>query len=267
MFPQFHPGYTLCQGSLDNYRHSPTSLTGIMMNVHLEGIIASLPSALTYPSNFYIDAQLISGELFLANPGSSIELAASTEYKYQTPSFTERKFGMNDFDQDGSADVRAQGDSIIEYAGVMVDGEFACEDDTDKQTHYAVYLSSNSSSETPACDSDTKLLTPAPDLVRLIDYSADLSHQGLLSTISKEDLQDTDIYVFRSGNGQLLMEQKGLAEYVVSPFNPGTLFGVNENGLSFSSLIRGFESYVQTLWVSNPYSEYLSHSNINLNIA
>ncbi|MER2492249.1 hypothetical protein, partial [Catenovulum sediminis] len=47
----------------------------------------------------------------------------------------------------------------------------------------------------------------------------------------------------------------------------GTLFGVNENGLSFSSLIRGFESYVQTLWVSNPYSEYLSHSNINLNIA
>ncbi|AWB66256.1 hypothetical protein C2869_07345 [Saccharobesus litoralis] len=267
MFPQFHPGYTLCQGSLDNLQYSNTSLTGIMMNVHLQSIIASLPSVLTYPSNFYIDAQLISGELFLANPGSSIELAASTEYKYQTPNFTQRTTSVNDFDQDGIIDIHKQGDNVIQYAGVLVDGEFVCETEADKQTHYGVYLSSNSSGETPACDSDTNLLTPVPDLVRLIDHSADLTHQGLLSTISKEDLQDTDIYVFRSGNGQLLMEQKGLAEYVVSPFNPGTLFGVSENGLTFSSLIRGFDGYAQTLWGSNPYSEYLSHSNINLNIA
>ncbi|TBV01900.1 hypothetical protein [Phytopseudomonas dryadis] len=52
----------------------------------------------------------------------------------------------------------------------------------------------------------------APDFTRLIDTAPDFQHRGLLDTISVEDLRDTDIYVFRESNGQLVAERRGLHE-------------------------------------------------------
>ena len=51
-----------------------------------------------------------------------------------------------------------------------------------------------------------------PDLTRLMDWSADFEDRALLSQISTDDLQNTDIYVFRESNGQLVAERRGLTD-------------------------------------------------------
>ncbi|MCP4842153.1 MAG: hypothetical protein GY887_10530, partial [Halieaceae bacterium] len=53
--------------------------------------------------------------------------------------------------------------------------------------------------------SETRERNP-PDFTRLADYDLlnQLDHQGLLSEISREDLEDTDIHIFRRSTGQLL---------------------------------------------------------------
>ena len=50
-----------------------------------------------------------------------------------------------------------------------------------------------------------------PDIVRLLDDAMNDAHQGLLHTISEDDLLNTDIYVFRESSGELLAERSDLA--------------------------------------------------------
>ncbi|PAU65359.1 LamG domain-containing protein, partial [Pseudomonas indica] len=69
-----------------------------------------------------------------------------------------------------------------------------------------IYLSSRHE----GVPSDTE--ETAPDFTRLIDTAPDFQDRGLLKTITKDDLRDTDIYVFRESNGQLVAERRGLHE-------------------------------------------------------
>jgi hypothetical protein len=50
-----------------------------------------------------------------------------------------------------------------------------------------------------------------PDLQRLPDYEPDFEDRGLLRTISQQDLEETDIYVYRVSTGQLVVERQGLS--------------------------------------------------------
>ena len=53
-----------------------------------------------------------------------------------------------------------------------------------------------------------------PDFTRRADYllESQLSHQGLLTEIKQEDLEDTDIYIYRRSTNQLLGAIEGLVE-------------------------------------------------------
>jgi len=46
--------------------------------------------------------------------------------------------------------------------------------------------------------------------IRQPDIEPDFSDQGLLKTISKDDLENTDLYIYRVSNGQLITSRKGL---------------------------------------------------------
>lgn len=79
------------------------------------------------------------------------------------------------------------------------------------------------------------------DLIRLADHLPDFQDRGLLKSISIEDLQQTDIYVFRAGTGQLIHERIGLEEEEYQPFN---IVGADEDNKKsanfyYKFLIRG----------------------------
>lgn len=81
-----------------------------------------------------------------------------------------------------------------------------------------------------------------PDLTRLADHvlTPQLLPQGLLKTISKADLEDTDVYVYRESTGQLLSSVEGLAPTGEADVFIGDGGGVGpgpEAGFNYSTLI------------------------------
>ena len=87
---------------------------------------------------------------------------------------------------------------------------------------------------------------------RITDKAPDFSDQGLLKTISQEDIDNTDIYIYRTSNNQLITAREGLADHDFVPqFNTSESEGV----IAFEMMIRGpaslFNSHDrrnQTLW-------------------
>ena len=128
----------------------------------------------------------------------------NTQFKADDPDNEVTDTAGYDFDNDGTQDTiiagrfgtDANGDKIFEQG---IDGV-----PRDKQLQ-GIWLSGGD--RTPGQD--------LPDLTRLIDSKsfAELDNQGLLETISAEDLRNTDIYVVRASDGKLIAERIGLNEY------------------------------------------------------
>lgn len=75
-----------------------------------------------------------------------------------------------------------------------------------------------------------------PAQLRVTRPEADFEHRGLLEEISADDLEDTDIYVFRMSNDQLVTQRKGLRRGEYIHYNDQ---GTNENEFFYKMLIRG----------------------------
>ena len=56
-----------------------------------------------------------------------------------------------------------------------------------------------------------------PPVIRLLDDAINDYHQGLVEVIAREDLRNTDIYVFRESTGDLLTERSGLSPAELRP--------------------------------------------------
>ncbi|GAA6152197.1 hypothetical protein NBRC116587_16160 [Pseudoteredinibacter isoporae] len=105
------------------------------------------------------------------------------------------------------------------------------------QGKYYVYLGGRP----PKYDTEVPDKPIEEDLVRLADHLPDFQDRGLLKSISLEDLQQTDIYVFRASTGQLIHERIGLEEEEFQPFN---IVGADEENTEsanfyYKFLIRG----------------------------
>jgi hypothetical protein len=81
--------------------------------------------------------------------------------------------------------------------------------------------------------------TNYPDLVRQIDSKADFSDRGLVSGISTEDMKNTDIYIYRVSNGQLITEHKGLDSSVNKRAQDNGLLRDDFASFYYRSTIRG----------------------------
>ncbi len=179
------------------------SLTAQAIQLALIGIDATAADPLTV-LEIPIDIVLFNGVGRVANPdGSLIGLGPMTKYNPTVATYTNEAPIELDINLDRNLDWISQPGSVLpagadilgpEYVGVWLGttGQYGYDDN-------GVPL-----------DVDGNPLDP--DLYRLADQIPDFEDRGLLESISIEDMADTDIYVFRRSNGQLVVSQEGLSE-------------------------------------------------------
>jgi len=195
-----------------------TSLSALSAQQNAQAIVATqvIPR---FNADIKVDVILLTGEGTISNPNNkSVELGSRTEYAADIPNFDP----VNPANLDLNADRK---DDELEKLTENTVGVFFPKKE-DKGSDGA---------EPVVIEDKTE-----PDLVvradaKLEDLSKD---QGLLKTINPEDLEDTDLYVFRASNDQLITQRKGLKreEYVL--FND-TGVSEDENLFFYKLLIRG----------------------------
>ena len=220
------PGSTFCNG-LGAF---PPSLTlgGLMTQVAVIGILASQARP-NIKDDFPVDVMMLTGNALVTNRGieglGDVTLGDDTSYDANEQTFDPIARSNFDFDGDGEDDRSILGRLTT------VDDEVVFEPDNDGPLQ-GIYLSSGTRSP-DAAEPEDRL----PDFTRLADAAPYPMSQGLLSSLSENDLKDTDIYVFRRSNGMLITEREGL-----NASETGALAsGVNsDNGRFFYRiLIRG----------------------------
>lgn len=165
-------------------------------------IVLTAATPMKQAMDFPIDLMVLDGS---AQFGGGVKLGDKTAYSDKTGKRDHYLQEKYDFDGDEKPDWVVPGKKVTK----TVDGkpkEVFVKTSLEEAELQGIYLSSRFDS-VPANTEET-----APDFTRLIDVAPDMEDRGLLESISKDDLKDTDIYVFRESNGQLVAERRGLHE-------------------------------------------------------
>lgn len=194
---------------------------GILMpGLDLSGISAYLDSLAILAAaaepirqiDFYVDVMFLTGTMSLKNPdGTPVKVADKTEYElFNTEHHSESVAAdWYDFDGDGIVDESVLGrkeTKTFESTGYEIELFYP---DADGEWQ-GVYLSSSPSPTLAPSEFDDA--GPQPDFYRLADTAKKLESTGFLKTISKDDLQNTDLLLFRESTGELVMERRGLRD-------------------------------------------------------
>jgi hypothetical protein len=174
------------------------SLGAAMDYVNALGVLAtrSIP---VYNVDLKVDVMFLSGKIVLKNVegGAEIPVSGETTYDVESPSSEKITQEFYDFDGDGQGDDAKLGNMVDE---VQPDGSTKKVFKTlTNGPLQAVYFSSNTTQT-------------EPDAIRLADTQKNKEPNGLLKTIKKDDLKNTDFLVFRESTGQLVVERKGLKD-------------------------------------------------------
>jgi len=178
-----------------------SNLMAAMAYVEVLAIKASAATPI-YNIDFKVDVMFLSGKVLLKNPDNSpVDIGDITEYKADPADKNPIAQQFYDFDGDGKPDRSLVGKMVTK---TLADGttEKSFEEDTQKGDIQAIFFSSAS---------DTTQ-TKTPDVTRQVDTKKLLGNNGLLKSISKDDLKKTDILVFRESTGDLILERKGLKD-------------------------------------------------------
>ncbi len=237
--------YETCNG-IGAHLAASGNLVGLMTYVNLLAIQAT-SATFSYPTNFYVDSAVISGQGFMANPELEAESRLSydepipvtesgnTVYEYTAPDDDPIAQQNFDFDGDEDPDRSVLGDwqDVPNPETGETEQRFVR---SDTGTLQGVYFSSGDGNpDLPVTDDLSQ-----PDLVRLADKKEDFLHQGLLETISLDDLKETDLYVFRESNGMLITHRKGLRENELAQSRASQDGGVDDNSeIFYQFLVRG----------------------------
>ena len=177
------------------------------------GLLVEAPSQGTYIGrlNLYVDVMFLTGELLVENPDGSAAPVTDEETLYKVEEIADdnpEPTEWYDFDNDGEAD-RSQ-------IGLMVDlpdddtSDLVFKPDPEGDVQGVYFSSSDPGPEGSNADEQ-----PAPDVIRQIDADREQrveKNNGLLSRINRDDLRNTDILVFRSATGELVLERRGLRD-------------------------------------------------------
>ncbi len=178
-----------------------------------------------YKYQLYVDVMMLSGLVGIYNPdGSTVSIGDSTQYSAHSPDTTPISQLLYDFDKDGQPDPTALGIIVEEEINGETVERFTTELDGAEPTVQGVWFSSNG----PA--------SGAPDLVRLADTRLDFSGTGFLTSISRADLVNTDIMVFRESTGDLVLHRKGLEQRSDT--------GLIDNQFYYRLRLRGPQDYM-----------------------
>ncbi len=227
---QLHRVYDWCFGSFENLRNSGT-LTGLSTYLNIQGILAAQATP-DKRLDIRIDVLALTGKGRLINSaGEPVPLGDSTVYSTDLPLFTPGNPQALDLDGDHTPDT------VIDLSGETPIDPDTRQPRTIPAGTVAVYFGDN----TPQRDLNTNALLATWDLTRRQDTQPDLRHQGLLSSLSEADLADTDLYVYRMSNDQLILSRQGLDPnrdgYVRG--QGGGALGDGTAGFFYHSLIRG----------------------------
>lgn len=186
-------------------------------------VIATMATPVKPKFDFPVDLMVVDGAAAFSN----VQLGDKTAYNPETSDYAKTVQDAYDFDGDEKPEIIVPGKKVKK----TIDGkerEVFVETAVADAELQGIYLSSRHSAK-PASTEDT-----APDFTRLIDTTADFKDRGLLQSISKDDLRDTDIYVFRESTGQLVAERRGLHENELYK----TFSGVDDKQGSFRFTIQ-----------------------------
>ncbi|MDG9925147.1 MULTISPECIES: hypothetical protein [unclassified Pseudomonas] len=201
----------------------------------LMGIKLSMAMPAEPNLDFPLDLMVIDGAATLRGA----KLGGKTEYSSETGERDHRLQEKYDFDGDEKPDWAVPGKKVKKE----IDGEereVFVKTSLEEAELQGIYLSSRYES-VPADTEET-----GPDFTRLIDTSPDFQDRALLETISEDDLRDTDIYVFRESNGQLVAERRGLHESELYKNYSGV---DSETGsFRFTIHLRGEKEGIFSLW-------------------
>ena len=180
--------------------------------------------------NFPIDITLISGQFTLRNNDDS-EVTVGDETRYGVPE------PVTDEDYEADSELDLNGDEEIDHVsepGHLPQSYIVEADDTSEDRLYGVWFTIPEDGTTDenglVYDADDEFVEP--DLVRLADPIPNFEDEGLLESISREDLLETDVYVFRESTGEMVVERRPFTDREDSPVN-----GVDEGtGLGYFEL-------------------------------
>ncbi len=239
------PGYDACIG-YDAYM-GQTDLVGLMAHVEVIGIMASIATPAMKGNNFYVDTGIITGAAALTNGDVNVPLG-STKYIYKAPDLDPVANPRYDFDGDLKFDLAVLGN--------IENDLFVCKTDTTNAEYQGIYLSSEHSEGVAINCDDAEPEATQPDLYRLADKMPDFTHQGLLESISEDDLQDTDILIFREATGMLITERRGITQNELNESR--SFYGTEDNKFIYQMMIRGPAATAQ-----NYHADYLGEEGFN----
>lgn len=165
-------------------------------------IVLTAATPMKQAMDFPIDLMVLDGS---AQFGGGVKLGDKTAYSDKTGKRDHYLQEKYDFDGDGKPDWVVPGKKVTKEIEGKPKEVFVRASLEEAQLQ-GIYLSSHYDEVPANTEAD------GPDFTRLIDTSPDFVDRGLLESISKDDLKDTDIYVFRESNGQLVAERRGLHE-------------------------------------------------------
>ncbi|SIP86939.1 hypothetical protein SAMN05878282_1014 [Aquipseudomonas alcaligenes] len=192
----------------------------------LMGIKATMATPAEPNIDFPLDLMVLDGAATLRGA----KLGNKTEYSSETGErghYLQQKY---DFDGDEKPDLVVPGKKVKKEVDGKEREVFITTSVEDAELQ-GIYLSSRYES-VPANTEET-----APDFTRLIDTAPDFQDRALLETISEADLRDTDIYVFRESNGQMIAERRGLHESELYKSYSGV--DANEGSFRYTIHLRG----------------------------
>lgn len=232
------------------------------------GLSSSMGAEVIMNIDFPLDVSVLSGEAMFANPtsvrGDQVILSPAgasffnkdsiTSYKVEDPDNEKTITEGYDFDNDEELDTVKLGhyefdeeDNKIFVEDAEINEEF--------DQFQAVWFSS--AGKIPGED--------LPDITRVLDSKSFLNfnHEGLLESINKEDVKNTDFYVVRVSDGRLIAERLGMHE---QEERGGYTFGDNVDRGSFfySQMLYGSAGqFGRPPGFSRKFEDVQSHAGIN----
>ncbi len=244
------PGYSSCYAAL-----VPAAVAPDVIGIQAATATPSIQS------NLYVDVMFLTGRIVLKNSlGEDVPLGDTSYTTFEKPAdYQTQQF--YDFDGDGESDHVEQGrllqctstdgendtkslflpDSINAAALSGADDEvevgYACNEQDPNQrvdqggNWQGVYFAGAPQS-----------IEDEPDLVRVIDAEFRDREIGVLKTISKDDMRNTDVYLFRESTGQLILERRGLKE-AEAKYRRAVDYDQQQNEVAYRIMLRGNRDY------------------------